>query len=839
MNLSRSRFLSKESLDLILANMNEGVMVVNEDYIIEYMNRPLRTHFGNQIGKKCYQTISHHNYPCHLCPVREIIKKHHRYFETTTVKDAHGQIYEIEAFPIRDQDGTKKVVEIVRDITEKYTSAAELLNKEQFLANITRFSKDAIIAVTSRGKFSFWNKGAEELFGYTTREMLGKSISKLVLQGRKKFKDLGENIIKKGSVKNYLTKAVKKNGAIVPISITASTVKNTRHKLDGFSAIITDITHMRRYEEALEKERNKLEDIFEGSGDGISIIDRKFRIQYMNKFMKRIYSHKVLGKVCYKAFNNREEICPWCPVTKTFKTGKNAIGTAKDRHGEYMEIKTSPMRDEKGEVIAAIEIVRNVSTRVKMQKEIARYQHMVENSFDGIMIIDMNRIVTYSNQAGARIFGYSSPKELIDRHDSIFGLGSRDEKVDRSSMITETVNKKGRWIGEVVSRKKDGSYVDVQLSITLLKDKDGKPIGHAVIAHDITKQKRRQEQIDYLANIVSQSQAPVFTIDYSGSIITSNSACHKLSGFNQEEILGLPIVNLIPGINSHLECTFKEGKCIGQELELVNKNGEKIPINLSTFVLKNREGEIINMAGFIEDIREKKQLQERLSQHERLAAIGRLAAGLAHEINNPLLGIMGLTQILLQNEEMKKQGEKELTSIEQEVYRCVRIIENLTYFAQPPETVKMKYNINTLIDEILENIKTQPNCSAINIVKKYNYVPKIAIDYGQMHQALGNILFNACFATQMECGRVKVSTTLEKEHDQRYVKVQVEDNGRGIDQDTIQKVFDPFFSSDQGWKGMGLNLSVSYSIIQAHHGIIDVASQPGVGSVFTVKLPIS
>ena len=97
---------------------------------------------------------------------------------------------------------------------------------------------------------------------------------------------------------------------------------------------------MRRYEEALEKERNKLEDIFEGSGDGISIIDRHFRVQYMNKFMKKIYSSQVLGKICYKAFNNREEVCPWCPVIKTFKTGKNAIGISYDRHGENMEIKT-------------------------------------------------------------------------------------------------------------------------------------------------------------------------------------------------------------------------------------------------------------------------------------------------------------------------------------------------------------------------------------------------------------------------------------------------------------------------------------------------------------------
>ena len=497
------------------------------------------------------------------------------------------------------------------------------------------------------------------------------------------------------------------------------------------------------------------------------------------------------------------------------------------------------MRNEKGEVIAAIEIVRNVSARIKMQKEIARYQHVVENSFDGIMVIGMDRIITYSNQAGARIFGYGSPRELIGKHDSLLGLGSRDETVDLSSKITGMVNQKGRWLGEVVSRKKDGILVDVQLSITLLKDKDGKPVGHTVIIHDITKRKRRQDEIDYLANIVSQSQAPVFTINNGGSIITCNAACHKLSGFSQEEVLGLPIINLIPNINSHLECTFKDGKCIGQELELVNKSGEKIPINLSSFVLKNRAGEIINLAGFIEDIREKKQLQERLSQHERLAAIGRLAAGLAHEINNPLLGIMGLTQILLQNEEMKKQGEKELTSIEQEVYRCVRIIENLTYFAQPPETVKMKYNINTLIDEILESIRTQPNCSTISIIKKYNYVPKISIDYGQMHQALSNILFNACLATQIECGRVKVSTTLEKEHDQRFVKVRVEDNGSGMDQDKVQKVFDPFFSNDQGWKGVGLNLSVSYSIIQAHHGVIDVESQPGVGSVFTVKLPIS
>ena len=837
----RDQILSKESLDLVLANMNEGVMVVNEDYRIEYMNRSLLQHFGHQIGKKCYQTISQHHYPCHLCPVREIIKKHHRYFDTT-FRDTCGQVYEIEAYPIRDHDGSKKVVEIVRDITEKYNAAASLLEKEQFLANITRYSRDAIIAVTSRGRMSFWNKGAEELFGFTAKEMLGQSISKLMLQDRhKKFKDLGEKVIKSGSIKNYLTKAGKKNGEILPISITASVMKNPHNKIEGFSAIITDITAIRKYEEALEKERNKLEDIFEGSGDGISIIDRNFRIQYMNRFMKRMYTKKVLGKICHKAFNNQEKVCSWCPVAKTFKTGKNAIGVSHDKFNEYMEIKSSPLRDAQGQLIGAIEIVRNVSQRIKMQKEIARYQHIVENSFDGIMIIDMERIITYSNQAVARIFGYNSATELEDKHDSIFGSGAKNDAVDLSGRITEIVNNKGRWIGEVACRKKDGAYVDVQLSITLLKDKGGHPFGHVVIIHDITKRKRRQEQIDYLANIVSQSQDPIITIGADSTVLTCNLACSRLSGYGQEEIVGYPLTKWVPGVEKELAVALTVGKRIGYETLLHHKNGQEIPVNVSTFVLKNNDGNVVSIAGFIEDISEKKQLQEKLSQNERLAAIGRLAAGLAHEINNPLLGIMGLTQILLQNDEIRKAGNNELSKIEQEVYRCVRIIENLTYFAHPPETVKMKYNINTLIDEILDSIRTQPNCSTINIIKKYHdYMPKISIDYGQMHQALSNILVNACLANHLENGLVKVSTAVEKEYRQKFIKVKVEDNGGGIDQEKLSKIFDPFFANEDGnWRGIGLDLSVSYSIIQAHHGAIDVESQPGVGSVFTVKLPIS
>ncbi len=841
MQLSRSQIFSKESLDLVLANMNEGVMVVNQNYQIEYMNQSLRANFGNQIGKKCYQTISHQNYPCHFCPVREIIKKHHRYFDTT-IRDEHGQIYEIEAFPIRDSKGHKKVVEIVRDITEKYKSSAKLFEQEQFLANISRFSRDAIIAVTSRGKFSFWNKGAEELFGYKAREMIGQSVSKLILQGKfKQLKTLGEKIIRKGSLKNYTTKAVTKDGETVPISITASVIKDAKHKIQGFSAIFSDISELRRYEEALLKERNKLEDIFEGSADGITITDRHYRVQYINKFMREQYPGKILGKQCYQVFNALDKICPWCPVQKTFKSGRSTIGISEDKLGRFMEIKSSPMKDASGRVVAAIEIVRDVSKRIKLEREIARYQQMVENSFDGIIIVDMDRIIQYANSAGIKLFGYQKASELIGKHDSIFGEGTPDDQEDLGSKITNIVNQKGRWIGEISSRKKDNSLIDIMLSISLIKDKKGLPIGHACIIHDVTKRKQHQQQINYLANIVSQSQDPIFTTDYCGNIITYNLACHQLTGYNDAELQGKPLPALIPNCTNHFETALRTDKCIGQESEIVTKKGEIVPINLSMFVLRNNEGKVIGAAGFIEDIREKKYLHEKLNQHERLAAIGKLAAGLAHEINNPLLGIMGLAQFLTQNETIKKLGGTELARIEQEIFRCVRIIDNLTYFAQPPETVKMKYNINTLIDEVLVNIKTQPTLTKVNIITKYNsYLPKIAIDYGQMHQAMSNLLFNACQASQLDQGQVKITTAVEKAHDQKFIKVKVEDSGQGMAQEVIDRIFDPFSSTDEDTsQGRGLNLSVSYSIIQAHKGMIDVESQPGAGSVYTVKIPIA
>ncbi len=840
MRLSRSEVLSKESLDLILTNMSEGIMAVNQNYQIEYMNKSLRAHFGNQVGKKCYQTISHQHYPCHLCPVREIIKKHHRYFDTT-IRDEQGQIYEIEAFPIIDQNGSKKVVEIVRDITEKYKTTAKLLEQEQFLANISRFSRDAIIAVTSRGKFSFWNRGAEELFGYKAGEMIGQSVTKLMLRGKyKQLKALGEKIIKNGSIKNYTTIAVKKDRKTVPLSITASVVKNSKHKVQGFSAIFSDITELRRYEEALLKERNKLEEIFEGSADGIAITDRNYRVQYINKFIREQYPGKILGQRCYQIFNSREKICPRCPVQKTFRTGKSAIGISEDKIGRFMEIKASPMRDASGRIVAAIEIVRDVSKRIKIEREIARYQQMVENSFDGIMIVNLDRTIQYINPAGVKLFGYNTAAELIGKHDSIFGMGSLNDKEDLSTKVTDIVNVKGRWIGEVCSRKKDNSFINIMLSISLIKDKKGLPIGHACIVHDATKRKQRQEQIDYLANIVSQSQEPIFTTDCYGNIVTCNTAFLQLIGYGDKELRGKSIFTLMPSFPKCLGTILQKGKYSGNDGEIIVKNGETIPINRSCFSLKNSFGKIIGMAGFIEDIREKKYLMEKLHQQERLAAIGKLAAGLAHEINNPLLGIMGLAQLLAQNETIKNLGGLELTRIEQEIFRCVRIIDNLTYFAQPLETVKMKYNINTLIDEVLVNIKTQPNLNQVNVITKYNkYLPKIAIDYGQMHQALSNILFNACLASQVDQGQVKITTAMEKAHDQKFIKVKVEDSGQGLAQDMIDRIFDPFSSTDEDTiKGRGLNLSVSYSIIQAHKGMIDVESQPGTGSVVTVKIPV-
>lgn len=237
-----------------------------------------------------------------------------------------------------------------------------------------------------------------------------------------------------------------------------------------------------------------------------------------------------------------------------------------------------------------------------------------------------------------------------------------------------------------------------------------------------------------------------------------------------------------------------------------------------------------------ERTKELTKMQAHLLQSEKLASLGKLAAGIAHEINNPLGGILIYSHLLLEDINKNSPNYENLKKIVKETSRCKDIVKGLLEFARPKDSEMLLTDINEIVDRSFSIMEGQALFQNIKIKKSYSSeVPKIIVDSAQLQQVFTNIILNAAEAMEGN-GTLTLSTSLDGKG--KFINIQFTDTGHGIKEEDRKRLFEPFFTTKEVGKGTGLGLAISYSIIQKHQGTIDVASQMGKGSTFTVKLPI-
>ena len=237
-----------------------------------------------------------------------------------------------------------------------------------------------------------------------------------------------------------------------------------------------------------------------------------------------------------------------------------------------------------------------------------------------------------------------------------------------------------------------------------------------------------------------------------------------------------------------------------------------------------------------ERTKELREMQEHLIQSEKLASLGKLAAGIAHEINNPLGGILIYSHLLLEDTSKKSPHYENLKKIVKETSRCKDIVRGLLEFARPKEPEMTLININDAVDRSLAIVEGQTIFQNITLDKTYaSDLPKIVADESQLQQVFMNIIINAAEAMD---GKGKLSLRTSMNTDRTHIEIKISDTGHGIKEEDKKRLFEPFFSTKEVGKGTGLGLAISYSIIQKHQGTIEVESQEGKGSAFIVKLPI-
>ncbi|MBW1980779.1 MAG: PAS domain S-box protein [Deltaproteobacteria bacterium] len=272
------------------------------------------------------------------------------------------------------------------------------------------------------------------------------------------------------------------------------------------------------------------------------------------------------------------------------------------------------------------------------------------------------------------------------------------------------------------------------------------------------------------------------------------------------------------------------------ECRLRRRDGEILTWLFTFTVNRGLGGEVETFEGIAKDITERKKMEQQLLQADRLASLGQLSAGVAHEINNPLGLILGYTQLLLRSEPGDTQTFADLKIIEKHAQNCKVIVEDLLNFARSSESQKGPVNINDLLRETVAVVQHQFALDNVVIETHYSAgLPTINADGEKLKQVFMNLFMNARQAIEHH-GTIRIHTGSSASR--HWITISVADTGVGIPAPIVDKIFDPFFTTKPTGQGTGLGLSVSYGIIKDHQGEITVESTPGEGSIFTIRLPV-
>jgi len=364
------------------------------------------------------------------------------------------------------------------------------------------------------------------------------------------------------------------------------------------------------------------------------------------------------------------------------------------------------------------------------------------------------------------------------------------------------------------------------------------------LKNNITQLKQSAETIEKsekkYRRIFEGSIDLIFIADNHGRFIDINQAGIEMLGHDTREDF-LQSVNLADFFvkSEHYKNILNELSSKGfikdREYKLKTKNDCELQVLFSGTAQKDRTGQFITLEGTIKDITLWKDMKQQLLQADKLASLGQLSAGVAHEINNPLGLILGYTQLLMRGESEGRQVSEDLKTIEKQARNCKMIIEALLNFARKTETQKIVININQTIKNIVAVIRHQFELDNVNLVTKLDEtIQPVMGDNEKLKQVIMNLLMNAKQAIS-ESGDITIMT-FEPNHNR--VCIIIEDSGSGIPANIINKIFDPFFTTKPTGLGTGLGLSVSYGIVEEHKGKISVQSKEGKGTTFKVELPV-
>ncbi len=788
----------------------------------------------------------------------------------------------------------------------KINELQEIYSSGSLISGILEAAPDAIVIINGQGRILLVNTQTEKIFGYKRDELLLQPVEILLPEQfhERHIKHRGHYFSEPrtrqmGPELNLAGR--RKDGSEFPVEISLSPMK-TKDGLFVIS-IIRDITDRKRTEEELVKVDRHLSAILSSTKEAIFTISMDGRIQTCNPAALDMLGYReseVIGQSTQKFYPSEELFLEFGkrlgPALKEngYFSGEFELKRA---NGEVFPVEFMVNVLRRGDQeLGVVAVVRDITQRKKAEEALQRSHQELERRVEERTAELSKAYANLKEQFAERLRVESLLRESKERFKAFMNNSTavawmKDDQ-GRYAYINEPYERRFKTCLADCCGKTDFEFFPAEVAKQLQENDRavlaaGKvmelveqvPTPDGLIHHwlvykfpfkdnscqrlvggmafDITEQVRTKEALreerDRAQNYLDVVGVIVVVIDANQKTILINKKGCEVLGYQEEEILGKNWFDTFVPERMRDQAKSAFAKLMAGEVKpfeyyenpvLTKKSGDRI-IAWHNAVLRNESGQIYATLSSGEDITEKTLLEQQVRQSEKLAAVGQLTTGLAHEIGTPLNVIMGRAEFMLRKMSAEDPLRQNLESIVTQIERITRIVQQLLSFTRPkpPQVgpVHLKHLLQGILAFLEYHIQRQDIATTLDCAQN---LPEVLVDRDQIQQVFFNIILNAIQA--MDQGgslTIRVSQTIVREKrvdpvKDQYLKIEVADTGSGIPQDKLSKVFDPFFSTKEVGKGSGLGLTVSYELVKRHGGWIDVKSRVGEGSVFTVYLPL-
>ncbi len=523
--------------------------------------------------------------------------------------------------------------------------------------------------------------------------------------------------------------------------------------------------------------------------------------------------------------------CPFCLITS--RGADEYAHPVLDR--TYL-VSTSRVHGANNEGMQTIHVLKDITDRLDAER---RYRELFNNIQEGLFFSTPDGRFIEVNDALVRMLGFTSREELLhsDLRNQVYSSPERHDQ-----LMAQMQRHGALRNHEETLRRRDGALVHVLINAFAVRDAQDGILQYRGLMLDISGLKNFQAELqrerDFSGKILNNTQSLILVADVSGVVNYANRRWYDL-GFEQNKILGAPIDQLFVPSNREpllgaLAATNSGGQVDNLDLQIQRGDGRIAQFSVNLSPMRDEQGNVTSIVVVMSDITDAATLQAKLMHTEKMAAVGQLVSGVAHEVNNPLTAILGFSDLLMENEEVPESARKDLRVILQEAQRTKQIVQNLLSFARQMPPQRQPVQLNSILQRTVQLRSYDLHSRGVEVIERLDEaIPSVIGDAHQIQQVFLNIINNAYDAVRdsKRPGRIEIASGQQGD----FVEVSFRDNGEGITHP--ERIFDPFFTTKEVGQGTGLGLSICYGIVREHGGEIVCRNNVEGGASFVVRLP--